>query len=50
VDLAEAIIRFYGDRLEEPFRQRIRQLRATFSWYDLTATIEAVLTGSPHTP
>ena len=50
VDLAVAIIRFYGDQLEEPFRQRIRQLRATFSWYDLTATIEAVLTGSPHTP
>jgi glycosyltransferase involved in cell wall biosynthesis len=50
VDLAEAIIRFYGDRLEEPFRQRIRQLRAAFSWYDLTAAIEAVPTASRPIP
>ena len=50
VDLAEAIIRFYGDRLEEPFRQRIRQLRAAFSWYDLSSTIEAVPTASRPIP
>ncbi len=48
--LAEAITRFYRDRLEEPFRQRIRQLRYDFSWQDLATTIEAVSTGSRATP
>ncbi len=42
VALAEAIIRFYRDRLEEPFRQRIRQLAHSFTWEDLVDTIETV--------
>ncbi len=44
--LGEAITRFYRDRLEEPFRQRIRQRRNDFSWKDLATTIEAVSTKS----
>jgi len=43
--LAEAIIRFYRDRLEEPFRQRIRQLGHNFTWDDLARTIETVSSG-----
>lgn len=48
--LAEAITRFYQDHLDEPFRERIRQLQARFSWYDLTAAIEAVPTASRPIP
>jgi glycosyltransferase involved in cell wall biosynthesis len=42
--LAEAITRFYQDRLEERFRQRIRQLGHNFTWEDLAGTIETVST------
>ncbi len=40
--LAEAITRFYRDRLEVPFSQRIRQLGHNFTWNDLADTIETV--------
>jgi glycosyltransferase involved in cell wall biosynthesis len=40
--LAEAIVRFYRDRLDEPIRHRIRRQRDGFSWGDLVRTIEAV--------
>lgn len=46
VAIAEAIIRFYRDRLEEPFKERIRQLHGDFSWNDLATTIESVLSES----
>jgi glycosyltransferase involved in cell wall biosynthesis len=44
--LAEAITRFYRDRLAETFSRHILQLRADFSWGDLVAAIESVSTGA----
>jgi len=48
--IAEAIIRFYRDRLEEPFKERIKQLHGDFSWNDLATTIEGMFRESRPTP
>lgn len=44
--LADAILRFYREGLDDPFRRRIRQLRDESSWHDLATTIESVFAGS----
>jgi glycosyltransferase involved in cell wall biosynthesis len=47
--LAEAIVRFYRDRLDETIRHCIRRQRDAFSWGDLVKTIEALHAGSRRT-
>ncbi len=40
--LAEAIVRFYRDRLEEPFSRQIARRRADFCWRDMARAVESL--------
>ena len=46
--LADAIVRFYDEKLEEPFAERVKQERAKYTWDALVAAIEE--TASPDSP